>query len=245
MKQIKIYGDTGDLNQLKKLVDNPIIEGFTTNPSLMQKGGVKNYKLFAYEAIKIIKEKKPYSNISLEVFADNPVDMEKQARTIASWSRELDFKIYVKVPIINIDGKLLTDLLTNLSNFSSGTAVRLNVTCIMNVEQFDRASEALQGNDHILSIFAGRIADTHEDAEDLVYDCKSHNNNPGKRIQKLWASPRQLWDIVQAERSGCDIITLFPELIAKLPNIGRHLRLVSIDTSKMFFDAAKESGFSI
>lgn len=246
MKNIKIFADTGSLDQLRVLVQNPIIEGFTTNPSLMAKSYVTDYEKFAKDAIKIIKEKKPDSCISLEVFSDDPLEMKEQALKIHAWGKEADFQVYVKIPILNIDGSYMTGIIELLTL----AGVSLNITCVTNTDQYFTAMNALLNErvdpkPHIISVFAGRIADTGIDPTIILKSIAENVPSELTHIETLWASSRENLNIFQAEECGCDIITLFPELIAKLPLIGKHLRLVSIDTAQMFFDAAKESGFKI
>lgn len=238
MKQIKIFADTGSLEQLETLVLNPIIEGFTTNPTLLAKAGVKDYEKFAHDAINLIQSKKPNASISLEVFDDHPVEIVRQAKFIHHWSKTHNFNIYVKIPILNVDGTYLTDAIKNVAK----EGISVNVTCVTTAEQYNKALAALDGTyqPHIISVFAGRIADVGIDPMTILEDCRRQYN-----VEKLWASSREVFNIFQAEEAGCHIITMTPDLIAKIPNIGKHLRLVSLDTSKMFFNDAKATGFKL
>lgn len=254
MRQIKIYGDIGSIDRLRSLLDNPVIEGFTTNPSLMAKGGVKDYEGFAKEALELITKYKPNACISFEVFSDDEMEMREQAEIIHSWGKDTGVQVYVKIPILNINGSHLLGLIESLSLNS----IPVNVTCVTNASQYFAALGALmQGKlrfidnngamsktPHIISIFAGRIADTGIDPK-VVFEEIAKADLEVQNIETLWASPREILNVFQAEEVGCDIITLHPEFIAKIPQIGRHLRLVSIDCAKTFFDAAKETGYKI
>lgn len=211
-----IYLDGADLETMAEL--EPLVRGFTTNPSLMKKSGVKNYMEFAKEALVIAKGKP----VSFEVLASDEFTMANQALEIASWGDNA----YVKVPVITIGGSFPDVLLRRLVSHA-----KLNVTAVMTLTQVERASEILRGYPHIISIFAGRIADTGRDPSDLF---QVHTN-----CDLLWASPRQIYDVVLAEEAGADIITLSPELLKKLSLKGKDLLQYSLETSQQFYEDGK------
>lgn len=231
--RIQIFADGADLEQIKKLAANPIIRGFTSNPTLMAKAGVKDYEAFARSAIEIVSGRP----ISFEVFADDLPEMERQARIIASWGKN----VFVKIPITNTEGVSCLPLVERLS--SSG--VKVNVTAIMTDEQCRAAAAALHYNaESYLSIFAGRIADTGRKPLRWITDTIRYLDGREK-AQIIWASPRGVLDVVEANDMGCHIITLTPELLAKLPLIGKDLAEYSLETVRMFRRDAVASGFTL
>ncbi len=211
-----IYLDGASLQVMEKYA--PKVAGFTTNPSLLKASGVSNYRAFAREALAIAGGKP----ISFEVLADDEPTILAQAKEISSWGPN----VYVKVPIVNSEGKVQANILHDLSF----TGVKLNVTAIFTAEQVSDAAAALNGMDHILSIFAGRIYDAGVDPRPTI----RHAFN--KHRQVLWASARQVFDVVLAEHSGCSIITLSSALIDKLPLRGKDLTQYSIETAKQFYN---------
>ena len=229
----KIFADGADLTEISRLAANPLISGFTTNPTLMRKAGVEDYSEFAKKALTLIGDKP----ISFEVFADELPTMEAQARTIASWGKN----IYVKIPITTTKGVFTTPIIKNLSD----AGVKLNVTAITTVEQVAEIMPALKNSQGAyISVFAGRIADTGVDPLPIMKAslrlCKLWPN-----IELLWASPRELLNIIQASQSGCHIITVTHDLLAKLALVGKDLNQYSLETVKMFYDDATKSGFSL
>lgn len=231
--QIKIFADGADLESIKKLNNNPLIKGFTTNPSLMKKAGIKDYKTFSKDVIDII-DTKP---VSLEVFTDELLEMEKQAREIASWGDN----VYVKIPVTNSKNSKTLDLISSLSN----DGIKCNVTAIMTTQQVKEVYNALnKKTQSIISIFAGRIADTGIDPIQTIKDsillCKDKKN-----IEILWASTREILNIFQAENIGTHIITVPHDILKKLDGIGKDLNQLSLETVKMFLTDATKAGFKV
>ncbi len=231
--KIKIFGDGADKDTILKLNQDPLIAGFTTNPTLMRKAGVTDYETFAREVLALVKEKP----ISFEVFSDHFDEMEKQAIEIASWGNNVN----VKVTITNTKGESSLPLIKRLS----ARGIKLNITAMTTFEQVESVAEALtSGAGGIVSVFAGRIADSGRDPMPIMSKCvellKDHSN-----VEVLWASPRELYNIVQADQIGCDIVTVTNDILKKLPLLGGDLNRVSLDTVKMFFDDAQAAQYSI
>jgi transaldolase len=227
---IKIFADGADLESMRKQADNPLIAGWTTNPTLMRKAGVTDYMAFGREAA-AIAGKRP---LSLEVFADDLDGMEQQARVLAG----LGPNVNVKVPITNTKGESTAPLIKKLS----GDGIKLNVTAIFTQEQVWTASQAMKPNPGFISIFAGRIADTGRDPELAIRTARGTCPLTQKLI---WASPREVFNVWQADAAGCDIITLSPDLLGKLSLAGKSLEEFSLETVKMFFDDAQKAGYAI
>lgn len=231
--KIKIFADGADLNSIKELYNNPYIKGFTTNPTLMKKANVKDYKNFAMDAIKIVQDRP----ISFEVFSDDFIEMEKQAMEIASWGRN----VYVKIPITNTKREDAGPLVRRLSM----SGVKINVTALMTVKQVGHILKYLsEDTSSCISIFAGRISDTGRDPVPIMAEAVKLM----KAMQKsklIWASPRELLNIFQADAIGCHIITVTNDLLAKLPLIGKNLDEYSLETVQMFYRDAVQAGFSI
>lgn len=227
---IKIFADTSDINEIKELNNNPLIAGFTTNPTLMRKAGVKNYENFCKEVLEIVKTKP----ISFEVFADDFIEMERQARIISSWGEN----VFVKIPIINTKKESSIDLIKKLTN----DGIKLNITAIMASHQ---VLELLSAHaPMIVSVFAGRIADTGVDPRSIMVQCKTYALY--KNAELLWASPREVLNIYQAETTGVDIITCTPDLIKKYEQLrGKDLTDFSLDTVKMFYRDAQLAGYKL
>ena len=230
---VKIFADGADLNNILELNKNPIIKGFTTNPSLMRAAGIDDYESFAKDVLDKIKDK----SISFEVFADDKENIIKQAEKIASWQENVS----VKIPIMNTDGIFSGDII----EFLSKKNIPLNITAIMTSGQVNELKDHLNPDcASIISVFAGRIADTGINPEETMNRCKELLVNH-KKSQLLWASPRELYNIYQAELCGCDIITVPHNLLNKLNLINKDLINYSKETVKMFFDDALKSGFQI
>lgn len=230
---VKLYADGAIIEKMVDAYHSGTIKGFTTNPSLMKKAGVKDYETFAKEAINKI----PDMPISFEVFSDDFEVMEKEAKKIASWGEN----VYVKIPISNSKGESSIPLIQSLSE----QGVSLNVTAILTMEQVRETVGAFaEGTNNIVSVFAGRIADSGIDPSPLMKDaaqlCKQK-----KGTELLWASSRELFNIFQAEECECDIITCTPEILKKLSNVGKSLEQISLETVQMFSKDSKELGFSI
>jgi len=231
--KIKIFADGADYESMMALYAEPYIKGFTTNPTLMRKAGIGDYEAFGRKILDPI----PDRPISLEVFADDFESMEKQARIIASWGSNVN----VKIPVTNTKGEFSGKLIRRLS--SDGIA--LNVTALLSLNQVARVAEALDENTPaIVSVFAGRVADTGVDPVPLMTEAlKLLKSRPSAEL--LWASPRELLNIFQADQIGTHIITVTHDLLKKLANVGYDLEAFSLDTVKMFYNDALASRFSI
>jgi transaldolase len=231
--RIKIFADGADLDGITRLAQDPLISGFTTNPTLMRKAGVVDYADFAARVLEVV----PDRPISFEVFSDEEEEMERQAKRIAGWGDN----VYVKVPVTNTAGLSTAKVVRRLTD----SGVRLNVTAILSLRQVHQVVEALNGTEGaIVSVFAGRVADTGQDPVPLMTAAlQLVALNP--RVELLWASPRELLNIVQADLIGCHIITVTHDLLLKLPGLGRGLDEVSLDTVRMFHRDAAESNYHI
>jgi transaldolase len=231
---IKIFGDGASLPSMLELANNPRIAGFTTNPTLMRKAGVSDYRAFAKEVLAQIKTKP----ISFEVFADEMPEMKRQALEIATWGEN----VYVKIPVTNTKREPATSLVHELA----AAGVKLNVTAICTLDQVRAVSQALRGGaPSVVSVFAGRIADTGRDPVPLMKEALGISRAADARIELLWASPRELLNIVQAAEVGCDIITVTPDLLAKLSLVGKDLAEFSLETVQMFFRDAQAAGYKL
>ncbi|MCP4953592.1 MAG: transaldolase [Proteobacteria bacterium] len=230
---VKIFADGANKEDILRLYNTDYIKGLTTNPTLMKKAGIKNYEEFAIQILNDVKEKP----ISFEVFADDFDAMERQAMKIAAWGEN----VYVKIPITNTRSEPSYDLIRKLSH----AGVKLNVTAIMTLEQVAQVAEALSKETaSVVSVFAGRIADTGRDPVPIMKQAKALLAQC-PYAELLWASPRELLNIVHAEQSGCDIITVVPDILSKLSKLDYDLESYSLDTVKMFYDDAQGAGFSL
>jgi transaldolase len=230
---IKIFADGADFDSMMALYAEPYIKGFTTNPTLMRKAGIQDYEAFARKILEAI----PDRPISLEVFADDFESMERQARAIAGWGKNVN----VKIPVTNTKGEFSGDLIRRLST----DGIVLNVTAILSLNQVMRVAEALDAETaSIVSVFAGRVADTGVDPVPLMTEAL-HILESRPKAELLWASPRELLNIFQADQIGTHIITVTHDLLKKLANVGYDLEAFSLDTVKMFFNDALASNFSI
>lgn len=230
---IKIFADGADLNSINKLNKNPIISGFTTNPTLMKSAGITNYKEFALSVLNNIKDKP----ISFEVFADDINEMKKQAIEIASWAENVN----VKIPITNTKKESTVDLISELTQ----EGITCNVTAIFTTKQVkDLLLNLNKTSKVIISVFAGRIADTGIDPIEIMSE-SSKIIKDYENAELLWASPREILNIFQAISSNCDIITVPDNLLSKLNNIGKNLEDFSLETVKMFYNDAIKAGYSI
>lgn len=232
-KNIKIFADGANLKDIIELNKLPYVKGFTTNPSLMKKAGVSDYKDFALEVLKYVKDKP----VSFEVFADEINEMEEQAKIISSWGKNIN----IKIPITNTKGFSTADLISKLAN----GGIMCNVTAIFNINQIKKILEKLNKDKSIiLSVFAGRIADTGIDPvpvmEEIVNYSKSHY-----KAEILWASPRELINIYQADEVGCHIITVQKDILNKIKLIGKNLDEYSLETVKVFYKDANDAAFII
>ncbi len=231
--KIKIFADGADIESIRKLYSQPNIQGFTTNPTLMRQAGIQDYKAFAFEVLKIVTDRP----VSFEVFADDINEMEKQAIEIATWGKNVN----VKIPITNTKGESTASLVKRLSS----QGIICNVTAIFTISQLQEIVNVLDPKTPaILSIFAGRIADTGFDPVPLMLEAVNiAKSKPLSEI--LWASPRELLNIFQADEVGCHIITVTPDLIKKLNGVGKDLAQFSLETVEMFYRDAKAAGYTI
>ena len=230
---VKIFADGAELSGMLALYRQPFIRGFTTNPTLMNKAGIRDYRAFAREVLRAI----PDRPISFEVFSDEFDEMERQAREIATWGPH----VYVKVPVTNTRREPAYDLIRRLSD----GGVKVNVTAIMTLEQVRQVTDAVRGGaPSNVSVFAGRIADTGRDPLPIMTDALEILR-PAPDAELIWASPRELLNIVQADAIGCHIITVTPDILKKLDGIGKDLAEFSLDTVKMFHDDARQAGFTL
>ena len=231
--KIKIFADGADLKSIEALNSLNYVKGFTTNPTLMRKSGIADYAKFAKDVLKIVKDKP----ISFEIFSDDIKEMERQAIEIASWGANAN----VKIPITNTKGKSTADLIGRLSK----QGVMCNVTAIFTIEQLKSILNILDNSaSAFLSVFAGRIADAGIDPIPIMQESVlSQKLKPKTSI--LWAATREIINIFQAEKVGCQIITVPHELINKFSNIGKSLESLSLDTVSKFRSDAKAAGYSI
>jgi transaldolase len=231
--KVKIFADGADLKGIVVSAANPLIKGFTTNPTLMRAAGVTDYHAFALDVLKVV----PDRPVSFEVFADDFPTMEAQAREIASWGDN----IYVKIPVTNTKGEFAGPLIATLSR----AGVKVNVTAVLTTEQVIRIGAALaEATPAVVSVFAGRIADTGIDPVPVMAECvRVLQARP--KAELLWASPRELLNIFQAHDIGCHIITVTNDLLKKLALVGKDLTLYSRETVTMFHKDAVAAGYSI
>ncbi len=231
--QVKIFADGANLRDIIEMNENPLIKGLTTNPTLMKKAGVKNYKEFAEEVLSIVKTKP----ISFEVLSDDLEEMERQAFKIASWGEN----VFTKIPITNSKGKSTHEIVKELVK----NEVKVNVTALMTLEQVELISQCLRDDvPNYVSVFAGRIADT---GVDPIKTMKKSLDllSPIKSSELIWASPRELLNIFQASEIGCHVITATTDILNKLDLVGYDLSKYSLDTVKMFYRDAVDSNFRI
>ena len=231
--KVKIFADGADRRGMLDLYGNPLVKGFTTNPTLMRAAGVVDYEAFAHEILKAI----PDRPISLEVFSDDFSEMETQARRIASWGNN----VYVKIPVTNTQGESSIPLVRALAR----SGVKQNVTALMTLKQVRDVSAALgTGPPACVSVFAGRVADTGRDPVSMMA-AAVQLLGVYPHVELIWASPRELLNIFHADQVGCHIITVTHDLLKKLPLIGKDLDEYSLDTVKMFRNDAVKAGFQL
>ena len=230
---IKLFADGADKAGMLEMYHNPLIQGFTTNPTLMRKADILDYQAFALDIVRAI----PDRPISFEVFSDDFGDMAHQARTIAQWGAN----VYVKIPVTNTWGESSADLVRALAQ----AGVKLNVTALMTLDQVQHVSAALaDGPPAFVSVFAGRIADTGRDPMPLMAAAvELLRMTPN--VELIWASPRELLNIFQADSIGCHIITATNDILAKLRLVGKDLHEYSLETVKMFRDDAVKAGYTL
>lgn len=232
--KVKIFADGADKKGMLDLYANPLIKGLTTNPSLMRKAGVTNYEAYAKEILQTITAKP----ISFEVFSDEFPEMKRQALKLASWGKN----VYAKIPITNTRGESSLPLIKELGK----EGAQLNITAILTLDQVRGVAEALNPNvASVVSVFAGRIADTGIDPEPIMLECGNLLKNQ-PRAELLWASVREVLNIFQAEKTGCAIVTVPHDILAKaIKMVGMDLGALSLDTVKMFAVDAQAAGFTL
>ena len=231
---VDIYADGADLAGLLRLYENPLIKGLTTNPTLMNKAGIRDYEAFAREVLAVVKDKP----INFEVFTDDFSEMRRQALKIASWQDN----VFVKIPITNTLGESSAPLVRELAL----EGVKVNVTAILTIEQARVATEALNAHTPaVVSIFAGRIADTGRDPQPVMREVRALLAAL-PRTELLWASVREVLNISQADACGCDIVTVPHDILNKaIKMVGTDLTALSLDTVKMFDGDAKAAGYTL
>ena len=233
MPRTKIFCDIADSKTIKEFNKKSIVDGFTTNPSLMRKAGAKSYEKYSKLLLKICR-KKP---ISLEVFADNFAEMEKQALKINSWGRN----IYVKIPVINSRGKFTGQLIKKLNK----KKIKLNITAVYTVAQVKKINKCLDNKTKsIISIFSGRMADVGKDPVPIIKKAVQMTRSKNK-VEILWASTREPYNYTQAQQLGCQIITMPPKVIEKVSGFGKSFGELTKDTVKAFLTDSKKSRFKI
>jgi len=231
--KIKIFADGADLKLISELSKNPLIKGFTTNPTIMRKAGISDYKSFAHEAAALTNG----LPISFEVFADDFDTMRAQAFEIATWGENVN----VKIPVTNTKGESSIELIRELS----AGGVQVNVTAVFTLDQTRAITEVLSPNTYgIISIFAGRIADTGQDPVPLMAEALKIMEARSK-AELIWASPREVYNIFQADAVGCHIITVTYDTLEKLKVVGKDLNEFSRETVQMFYDDAAAAGYTI
>jgi len=231
--RVKIFADGADLDGIVRMAANPLIQGFTTNPTLMRKAGVPDYEKFARQVLEAV----PDRPVSLEVFADDFPEMIRQAKVIASWGRNVN----VKIPVTNTRREFAGPVIRQLSE----AGVRINVTAVLTVEQVRRIAECLAtGAPAIVSVFAGRIADTGVDPVPIMRAARQALT-ARPLAELLWASPRELLNVFQADEVGCHIITATNDVLAKLSLVGKDLDDYSLETVQMFRRDAVAAGYEI
>ena len=231
--KVKIFADGAQLADMCSLYAQPWIQGFTTNPTLMRKAGITDYEAFARQVLAAI----PDRPISFEVFSDDFVEMERQAFKIAAWGAN----VFVKIPVTNTRAESSTPLICRLAK----SGVKLNVTALMTVDQISEVARSMQNcAAGYISVFAGRIADTGRDPVPMMRNAVE-TLAPFANLQLIWASPRELLNVFQADAIGCHVITATNDILNKLSLVGKDLSDYSLETVKMFRDDAVKAGFAI
>jgi transaldolase len=232
--RVKIFADGADLVGIRSLCEDPLIKGFTTNPTLMRKAGIANYETFARELLDVVPDKP----ISFEIFSDEPADMDRQARLISAWGKN----VFVKIPVTNCQGTRCDALLRGLSD----AGVNLNVTGLTTPAQVEWVAECVSGGPPCyISVFAGRVADTGVDPIPLMQASLEAIERLAPNAELIWASPREILNVVQADRIGCHVITVTHDLLKKLPLLGKDLDEFSLETVRMFRDDAQAAGYTL
>jgi transaldolase len=231
--KVKIFADGADIAGMLEMHRDPTIEGFTTNPTLMRKAGVRNYEGFARDVLSVITDRP----ISLEVFADDLCEIERQARTIAGWGRN----VYVKVPVTNTRRESTAGVVERLS----GDGIQVNVTALTTIRQVREVAAAIRGGaPAYVSVFAGRIADTGRDPVPMMAAAVEMLGDV-ENGELIWASPRELLNVMQADAVGCHIITATHDILKKIRLLGKDLAEYSLETVEMFYSDALASGYRL
>jgi transaldolase len=231
--RVQVFADGADKASMLELYRQPYIKGFTTNPTLMRKAGITDYERFALDILQHI----PDRPISFEVFADDEPEMERQARKIARWASN----VYVKIPVTNTRREPMYDLIRRLS----ADGIQINATALLALDQVRHVAKALQGGaPSYISVFAGRVADTGRDPIPLM-KLALELMAPEPNCQLVWASPRELLNIFQADEIGCHIITVTSDVLKKVSLVGKDLHEFSLETVRMFHDDAAHSGYTL
>ena len=243
---MRLFADGADFDGIVQAADDPTITGFTTNPTLMRKAGVTDYEAFAKKTIEFLKNTRPETSLSLEVFADEPADMIRQARIIDSWAE--GYQVYVKIPVVNTKNVFMGEVIQTLT----AEGISVNVTAVLAKKQVaDILAVVDKTTDSIISVFAGRVADLGynagiemSDYMDMIHEaCRNYKD---RRVKLLWASPREAYNYVEAYQCGVDIITMTPDLIKKVKGFKKKtVEEMSLETVKMFYNDALASGFKI
>ena len=229
----KIFCDSADFATIKKLNKNPLVSGFTTNPSLMRLSGAKNYKNYSLKLLKVCN-KKP---ISLEVFGDTFEQMLRQAMIINSWGKN----VYVKIPVVNSKGLFSGKVIKMLSH----KGIKLNITAVYTVKQVKKILKSINKNSKtIISIFSGRMSDVGKDPIPIIKESVRLTRKM-KNVEILWASTREAYNYLQAKNCGCSIITMPPAIIQKISKFGKTYQELTLDTVKKFLKDSKKSNFKI
>ena len=231
--KIKIFCDSADFKTIKQLNKSSVVQGFTTNPSLMRISGAKDYKNYSLKLLRTCK-KKP---ISFEVFADKLNQMEKQAYEINSWGKN----VYVKIPVINSKGLYTGKVIKKLS----AGGIKLNITAVYSVNQVKKIIKSINKKSKvIISIFSGRMGDAGQDPVPIIKK-SVHLTRKMKNVEILWASTREAYNYIQAKNCGCAIITMPPSIIEKITKFGKSLQDLSLDTVKKFLKDSRDSKYKI
>jgi transaldolase len=231
--RVKIFADGADRAGIAELAAKPWVRGFTTNPTLMRKAGVEDYAAFARDVLELV----PDRPISFEVFSDEAAEMEEQARLISAWGEN----VYVKIPVTNTSGEPSAEVVRRLA----GDGVKVNVTALTTVRQVEEVAQWLaDGPSAFISVFAGRIADTGRDPVPIMAAAVDALR-PYPNLELIWASPREVLNLFQAEAVGCHVITVVHEILAKLDNLGRDLDEFSLETVRMFFRDGQTAGYTL
>ena len=229
----KIFCDSADIKVIKKFYKNPIVKGFTTNPSLMRLSGAKNYRKYSMKILNLCKNKP----ISLEVFADSFKEMKKQAYKINSWAKN----VYVKIPVVNSKGKFSGEVIQELSDKN----LKLNITAVYTIEQVKKIIGCVNKNSKtIISIFSGRMGDVGKDPVPIIKESLKLTKRM-KKVEILWASTREAYNYTQAKQCNCNIITMPPKIIERIEKFGKSYSELTLDTVGAFLTDSKKSKFKI